>query len=373
LSTSVKSREKRGKYLNWDKHILPEVLKQLRSHKHQQIDATIRGLLYIFESTGDLMKKDYGQLSKHLVKWRENEQIPSILADIIVDNTRRIRDIIDYEQIGRRIFVRYDEKIQTLTEFITPFEHIRCGIDYLKDAVEDFHKHIPLWLNQTNYVEVWVEKNAMASVIYSILNSSVKTAGEAVWSDNGVKTIVAPNGGWSSYTFAKNNLDRLLEVIKTGRKVFIQYYGDSDPSGERMTAEDSKMVKLLTKHGINFERIAINEETINDFRMHNLKIIRDPNVRAKLEDDPNYAWFTERHHGQVWQIEIDALQLDLGKFKKLVLSNIKKHFEPKIHRKIVERVMKVYSASDIHKELKEQVKGLQAILDERDKNYEAQD
>jgi hypothetical protein len=319
------------------------------------------------------MKKDYGQLSKHIVKWRENEQIPSNLADVIVDNTRRIRDIIDYEMKGRRILVMYNEKIQTVTELISSFEHIRCGIDYLKDAVEDFHKHIPLWLNQPKYVEVWVEKNAMASVIYSILNSSVKTAGEAVWSDNGVKTIVAPNGGWSSYTFAKNNLDRLLEVIKTGRKVFIQYYGDSDPSGERMTAEDSKMVKLLTKHGINFERIAINEETINDFRMHNLKIIRDPNVRAKLEDDPNYAWFTERHHGQVWQIEIDALQLDLGKFKKLVLSNIKKHFEPKIHRKIVERVMKVYSASDIHKELKEQVKGLQAILDERDKNYEAQD
>jgi hypothetical protein len=168
------------------------------------------------------MKKDYGQLSKHIVKWRENEQIPSNLADVIVDNTRRIRDIIDYEMKGRRILVMYNEKIQTVTELISSFEHIRCGIDYLKDAVEDFHKHIPLWLNQPKYVEVWVEKNAMASVIYSILNSSVKTAGEAVWSDNGVKTIVAPHGGWSSYTFAKNNLDILLEVIKTGRKVFIQ-------------------------------------------------------------------------------------------------------------------------------------------------------
>jgi hypothetical protein len=228
LATTVKFHKERGPYLNWEKNILPIVLEQLRSHYEQKIDATIRGLLYIFESTGDLMKKDYGQLSKHLVKWRENEQIPSNLADIIVDNTRRIRDIIDYERKGRCILVKYDENIQTLTDFITPFQRIRCGIDYLADTIEDFNSHIPIWLNQLKYVEVWVEKNAMASVIYSILNSSIKkdiNAAEA-WSDNGVKVIVTPNGGWSSYTFAKNNLDRLLEVKKAGKEIFIQYYGD---------------------------------------------------------------------------------------------------------------------------------------------------
>ena len=70
---------------------------------------------------------------------------------------------------------------------------------------------------------------------------------------------VAPNGGWSSYTFAKDNLGRLLEKQVQGKEVRIQYYGDSDPSGERMTADDSKMVKLLNKNDINFERLAITD------------------------------------------------------------------------------------------------------------------
>jgi hypothetical protein len=69
--------------------------------------------------------------------------------------------------------------------------------------------------------------------------------------------IVVPNGGWSSYTFVMSNLDRLLRQQKNGKEVEVQYYGDSDPSGERMTAEDSKLVKKLKEHHINFERIAI--------------------------------------------------------------------------------------------------------------------
>jgi hypothetical protein len=144
----------------------------------------------------------------------------------------------------------------------------------------------------------------------------------------------------------------------------------TDPSGERMTAKDSKMVKLLEKHGIHFERIAINDQTITDFGMSNLKIIRDNSVRQKLENNPNYEWFKARHGGQVWQIEVDALQLDLSKFKELVLSNIRRHFNQGTYKETVEAIKKAYSAASIHKELKEQVKDLQAKLDERDNDYD---
>jgi hypothetical protein len=131
------------------------------------------------------------------------------------------------------------------------------------------------------------------------------------------------------------------------------------PSGERMTAEDSKMVKLLTKHGIKFERIAITEKTIKDFKMENLKVIRDPTTYQKLHhNDPNRHWFKDRHNGQVWQIEVDALQLDLQKFKDLVLSNVKRHFDEPLYKKIVKKIKRKYSARNIKKELKRQVKEL---------------
>lgn len=57
-----------------------------------------------------LDKKDYGSLSKHLVKWREDERIS---GDWIVDKSRRIIDIIQYDRKGRFILVQYDDKIQT--------------------------------------------------------------------------------------------------------------------------------------------------------------------------------------------------------------------------------------------------------------------
>lgn len=129
----------------------------------------------------------------------------------------------------------------------------------------------------------------MGSVINSILNS-----------ENGnARVVIAPNGGWSSYTFAKDNLDRLLKQKDSGKEVYIQYYGDSDPSGERKTAKDSKMVSLLEDNGVHFERIAITAQTIEVFGMENLKEIRDLETLGKLERDPNYEWFKQRHGGEV--------------------------------------------------------------------------
>ena len=42
-----------------------------------------------------------------------------------------------------------------------------------------------------------------------------------------------------------------------------------------MTAEDSKMVTLLNANGINFERIAITEDTIEQFNgLEDIKITK---------------------------------------------------------------------------------------------------
>jgi hypothetical protein len=117
--------------------------------------------------------------------------------------------------------------------------------------------------------------------------------------------------------------------MKRGKQVYVQYYGDSDPSGERMTARDSKLLKLLDKYNIHFERIAITEDTIRDFEgLEDIKNKElDAGTLSKLEDDPNKDWFKKRHNNQLWQIEVDALLLDLPRFKELVLSNVDKHFD----------------------------------------------
>jgi hypothetical protein len=349
LSVSSSTSVKIGN-TKWDRDVLPEIRKQETIHRRQGIPATVRGLLYIFESMGLLQKKDYGTLSKKLTKWRETNKISD---DWIVDKTRRILDIIYYDNKGRRILVEYDENIQTFEELVSPSEHIECGIDYLRDVITDFFDNIPTWLDQPIYLEIWVEKNAMGSVVYSIVKKG------------GMQVVVAPNSGWSSHTFVKDNLDRLLKQKSNGKEVWVQYYGDSDPSGERMSAPDGKIVRLLEKHGIHFERIAITDDTIRDFKMHKIQkaSMDDPQTQAKLDGtakkkgDPNTPWFKFKHKtDRAWQIEVDALQLDLEKFNNLVLSNVKRHFNENVHIAAVQQVKNWYPKEEINAELRRQVK-----------------
>ena len=75
--------------------------------------------------------------------------------------------------------------------------------DYINDGFRKlpngFKTRIPRWLDQPNYVELWVEKATMAP--------SVEVA------TRGLDVIIAPNRGWSK-TFAHNNLQRLVEEFR---------------------------------------------------------------------------------------------------------------------------------------------------------------
>jgi hypothetical protein len=117
-----------------------------------------------------------------------------------------------------------------------------------------------------------------------------------------------------------------------------------------MTAPDFKLVRKLNKYNIDFERIAITEDTIRNFE--GLEDIKDKELDAetleKLKRNPNYEWFMERHDGQIWQIELDALLLDLPRFKELILSNVDKHFDTSIQKEAIERFKELYPVEDIH-------------------------
>jgi hypothetical protein len=88
------------------------------------------------------------------------------------------------------------EIIDIYDVYMEPGEKIRRLIDRLIDLPKSYQNTIPRWYKQPKYVEVWVEKNAMASLFSSILTESRQVR-------------IVPNGGWSSESFMKKNLDRL--------------------------------------------------------------------------------------------------------------------------------------------------------------------
>ena len=72
-------------------------------------------------------------------------------------------------------------------KYLTPEETISDYLDKLEKLPDDY-KGLPRWFNQPEYVEIWIEKNAMVSEFRSIINEA------------GLEVRLVPHGGYvSSY------------------------------------------------------------------------------------------------------------------------------------------------------------------------------
>lgn len=108
--------------------------------------ATLRGIFYILVSFDliENLQQRYKGLSRALVTATREGIIPYAW---IIDESRSIIDIDDV--------------------YYTPQERIDHRINWLLELPDVFKKTmIPRWYKQPKYIEVWIEKNAMASYLF---------------------------------------------------------------------------------------------------------------------------------------------------------------------------------------------------------------
>jgi hypothetical protein len=108
-----------------------------------------------------------------------------------------------------------------------------------------------LWHNQRDYVEVWLEKEALAGVLFEVT---------AKWD---VPLMVTR--GYPSTTFIHS---AAMTIERVGKPTWLYYFGDHDPSGEdiqRSTAEKLRQFAPYAKFEVL--RVAVTPEQI---RVHNL-------------------------------------------------------------------------------------------------------
>lgn len=119
-----------------------------------------------------------------------------------------------------------------------------------KDAVKRLHDYYrrDLWATQDEYVEIWVEKDAMAGVLYQVTY------------EFGVPLYVAR--GYSSDSFIWKSAQ---EIKERGKPTTIYQFGDFDFDG--IAAANSIPQKLWKEHGIrvNFERVAVTEKQVKEY------------------------------------------------------------------------------------------------------------
>jgi hypothetical protein len=233
---------------------LLEIVEQMQPMTVRQIfyQATVKGIVEKTES-------GYTKVQTDLVKMRRSGLLP---YGWIADNTRWQRKPATYGSVE----------------------------EALKDTAQFYRKS--LWSTADAYVEVWLEKDALAGVIYPVTQ------------EYDVPLMVAR--GYASLSFLHSAAEAINDVAKP---VYIYHLGDFDPSGVNAAHKiDETLRELAPFADITFERLAVTPDQIDIFGLPS---------RPTKKSDPRSKAF----HGE--SVELDAFEPD--DLRSLVREAIEKH------------------------------------------------
>lgn len=218
----------------------------------QDLQLTLRQVYYQFVSRG----------------WcPNNDKEYKKLGDIVSDG--RMAGLIDWSAIEDR------------TRFLRQSSHWKSPSEIVAACAEQFK--IDKWAAQENYVEVWIEKDALVGVI------------EAACVPLDVPYFSCR--GYASQTALWDAGRRIGGKIQVGKCATVLHLGDHDPSGIDMTRDIGDRVELFAGEHVEIRRLALNMDQV---RKHN-----PPPNPAKLTDS-RCAAYTAIHGNESW--ELDALE-----------------------------------------------------------------
>ncbi len=162
--------------------------------------------------------------------------------------------------------------------------------DSAKSAVDDMAENFRLerWKGQSNYVELWVEKDALASVLTPIASE--------------FHVPLQVNKGYSSTSAMKDSTDRIQyncsKYADDGERCqpIVFYLGDHDPSGEDMVRDIRERFATFGLDDIDVRKLALTTAQVRQYK--------PPPNPAKV-DDPRASSYIAQFGPTSW--EVDAL------------------------------------------------------------------
>jgi hypothetical protein len=179
----------------------------------------------------------------------------------------------------------------------------------LKGCASDFTRE--MWANQDEYIEVWVEKDALSRLV------SVACGGYRV------KTCVGR--GYSSYTYVADAVDRFVE--KQDKQCTVIYLGDFDPSGLDITRDLGRRMAEYGAEHVEIKRIALSKDQIKKYSL--------PPAPVKLTD-ARAEKFVDKHGKDVW--ELDALEPNV--LQQTIQDEIVRHVDGDLWQETREQIEK---------------------------------
>jgi hypothetical protein len=116
--------------------------------------------------------------------------------------------------------------------------------DALRQSVETYRR--AFWDEQNVYVEIWLEKDALAGVLFETTEA---------WD---VPLLVTR--GYASLSFLHSAAE---EIVDQDRPAFLYHFGDFDPSGLDITRSvEDELREFAPEADITFERVSVTEDQI---------------------------------------------------------------------------------------------------------------
>lgn len=233
----------------------------------------------------------YQLVTQNIIK--NEERSYKNLSGLVSDG--RLSGLIDWDAIEDRV-----RTPKTPSEF--------NSLADLVDAALNSYR-LPRWAGQDNYVELWVEKDALAGVLWPIAREYHVT--------------LMVNRGYSSQSAMYESSKRFIEHTNTdGDKTpIILYLGDHDPSGEDMVRDVTDRLSMFNIE-VDVRKIAL---TITQVQTYSL-----PPNPTKVTDS-RAADYIQKFGPECW--EVDALPpnvlsklirdelkqvVDMGKMKAII-------------------------------------------------------
>ncbi|HMS40593.1 MAG TPA: hypothetical protein PKE69_10225 [Pyrinomonadaceae bacterium] len=226
---------------------------------------TLRQLFYRLVSNGTIGKKEteYSSLANLTKNMRMNGELP---FEWFADNTRWQRNPRSYSSLER-------------------------GVEIFAEAYRR-----DIWNSQTNYVEIWLEKDALAGVVYDVT------------AEFDVPLMVSR--GYSSLSYLHGGA---MQIEAIDKPTYIYYFGDYDPSGRDIPRDiETKLRTFAPDADINFQIVGVTPKQIEIL---------------KLQTRPTKKTDSRSKNFEGESVEVDAIPPGIlrSMVRQVIERNINKH------------------------------------------------
>jgi hypothetical protein len=189
---------------------------------------------------------DYKQQGYDLTLRQVYYQLVS--KNIIENSEKSYKNIGNLINNGRNAGLIDWLAIEDRTRYLRELTHWNNPTSIIKDAAEQYR--IDLWQTQENYVEVWIEKDALIGIVEQVS----ARYDVPCFSCRG---FVSASEMWIAS-------QRMIKMYRNERRCIVLHLGDHDPSGIDMTRDIKDRFKLFGA-AVDIKRLALNMDQVRQW------------------------------------------------------------------------------------------------------------